>query len=184
MAKLSLVLQIYLWIWKSEKKNFHLVCRALYYAKFYTILWAYALDTHLQKSTFANTTSILLTDDAIYQQTQQVSGAPCLLLWGVISNTIADTCNSLIHNPCWDHFYTYIIKHFSQQLSKIWGYLCGGNGMNVLPYPHPQLFKVFEHLIYVCHRCGMQFERSSISVNSIISGPELLRWLTFLRPSF
>jgi len=95
MAKLSLVLQIYLWIWESEKKNFHLVCRALYYAEFYTILWAYALDTHLQKSTFANTTSILLTDDAIYQQTQQVSGAPCLLLWGVISNTIADTCNLL-----------------------------------------------------------------------------------------
>ena len=34
-------------------------------------------------------------------------------------------------------------------LSQIWGYFCGGNGMNVLPYPHPQLFKMFKHLIYV-----------------------------------
>ena len=24
-----------------------------------------------------------------------------------------------------------------------------GNGVSVLPYPHPQLFKVFKHLIYV-----------------------------------
>ncbi len=46
----------------------------------------------------------------------------------------------------WDHFHTYIIYNFS---SQIWGYLCGGNGMNVLPYAHPQLFKVFKHLIYV-----------------------------------
>jgi len=44
----------------------------------------------------------------------------------------------------WDHFNTYIIYDFSQH-SQIWGYLCGGNGMNVLPYPHPQkLFKVFK----------------------------------------
>ena len=27
--------------------------------------------------------------------------------------------------------------------------LCGGNGVSVLPYAHPQLFKVFKHLIYV-----------------------------------
>jgi len=42
----------------------------------------------------------------------------------------------------------HIIYDFSQ-LSQIWGYLCGGNGMNVLPYAHPQLFKEFKHLIYV-----------------------------------
>jgi len=48
----------------------------------------------------------------------------------------------------WDHVHTYIIYDFSQ-LSQIWGYLCGGNGMNVLPYAHPQLFKVFKHLTYV-----------------------------------
>ena len=58
----------------------------------------------------------------------------------------------------WDHFNTYIIYDFSQ-LSQIWGKLCGGNGVSVLPYAHPQLFKVFKHLIYVWHRCGMQFER-------------------------
>jgi len=42
----------------------------------------------------------------------------------------------------------YIIYDFSQ-LFQIWGYVCGGHGMNVLPYAHPQLFKVFKHLIYV-----------------------------------
>jgi hypothetical protein len=39
--------------------------------------------------------------------------------------------------------------HNFSKLSQIWGYLCGGNGMNVLPYAHPQLCKVFKHLIYV-----------------------------------
>ena len=33
------------------------------------------------------------------------------------------------------------------------------NSVSVLPYAHPQLFKVFKHLIYVWHGCGMQFER-------------------------
>ena len=47
-----------------------------------------------------------------------------------------------------DHFHTYIIYDFSQP-PHIWGNLSGGNGMNVLPYPYPQLFKVFKHLIYV-----------------------------------
>jgi hypothetical protein len=47
----------------------------------------------------------------------------------------------------WDHFHTDIIYDFSQ-LSQIWGKLCGGNGMNVLSHPHPQLFKVLKHLIY------------------------------------
>jgi hypothetical protein len=31
--------------------------------------------------------------------------------------------------------------------------------MSVLPYAHPQLFKLFEQLIFVWHGCGMQFER-------------------------
>jgi hypothetical protein len=48
----------------------------------------------------------------------------------------------------WDHFHTYIIQDFSQ-LSQIWGILSGGNGVSVLPYPHPQLFKVCKHLMYV-----------------------------------
>jgi hypothetical protein len=48
----------------------------------------------------------------------------------------------------WHIFDIYIIYVFSQ-LSQIWGYVCGGNGMNVLSYAHPQLFKVFKHLIYV-----------------------------------
>jgi hypothetical protein len=55
----------------------------------------------------------------------------------------------------WDSFHIYIIYDFSK-LSQIWGYVCGGNGMNLLPYAHPQLCKVFKHLIY---GYGMQFER-------------------------
>ena len=47
----------------------------------------------------------------------------------------------------WDHFHIYIIYDF-RELSLIWGILCGGNGVSVLTYPHPQLFKVFKHLIY------------------------------------
>jgi len=48
----------------------------------------------------------------------------------------------------WDHFHTYIIKDFSK-LYQILANLCGGNGVSVLPYAHPQLFQVFKHLIYV-----------------------------------
>ena len=48
----------------------------------------------------------------------------------------------------WDSFHIYIIYDFSK-LSQILGNLCGGNSVSVLPYPHPQLFKVFKHLIYV-----------------------------------
>ena len=48
----------------------------------------------------------------------------------------------------WDSFHIYIIYDFSK-LSQMRGYVCGGNGMHLLPYAHPQLFKVFKHLIYV-----------------------------------
>jgi hypothetical protein len=39
----------------------------------------------------------------------------------------------------WNSSDIYIIEDFSQ-LSEIWGYVCDGNGMNVLSYAHPQLF--------------------------------------------
>jgi hypothetical protein len=48
----------------------------------------------------------------------------------------------------WDHFHIYIIYDF-RELSQIWGNLCGGNGVSVLPYAHQQLYKVFKHQIYV-----------------------------------
>jgi len=44
--------------------------------------------------------------------------------------------------------FPHLLHLGSSNLSQIWGYLCGGNGMNVLSYEHPQLFKVFKHLIY------------------------------------
>ncbi len=75
----------------------------------------------------------------------------------------------------WDHFYIYIILDFSQ-VSQIWGNLCGGNGVSVLPYPHPQLLKVFKHLIHVWHGYGMQFERFysySLSDSVLRSFPHL-----------
>jgi len=34
-------------------------------------------------------------------------GTPCPSLWGYISDTIADICNELIHNPHWDHSRTF-----------------------------------------------------------------------------
>jgi uncharacterized Zn-finger protein len=52
--------------------------------------------------------------------------------------------------------------------------LCGGNSMNVLPYAHPQLFKVFKNLIYIWQRYGMQFERFySLNNNVVGSFPHL-----------
>jgi hypothetical protein len=30
-------------------------------------------------------------------------GSPCPSMWGYISDTTADICNTLIHNPSWDH---------------------------------------------------------------------------------
>ncbi len=39
----------------------------------------------------------------------------------------------------WDSFDIYIIYDF-RELSQIWGNVCGGNGMNVLSYAHPQPF--------------------------------------------
>jgi hypothetical protein len=63
----------------------------------------------------------------------------------------------------------YIIYDF-RELSQIWGNVYGGNGMNVLSYAHPQLFKVFKHLIHVSHGCGMQFERFYSLNNSVVVG--------------
>jgi hypothetical protein len=40
--------------------------------------------------------------------------------------------------------------------------------MNVLPYAHPQLCKVFNHIIYVLHGYGMQFERFYSLIDSVL----------------
>ncbi len=34
-------------------------------------------------------------------------GSPCLNLWEVLSETIADVANSILHNPVWDHNHLY-----------------------------------------------------------------------------
>jgi hypothetical protein len=41
--------------------------------------------------------------------------------------------------------------------------------VSVLPYTHPQMFKVFKHLIYLWHEYGMQFERF-YSLNDSVVG--------------
>ena len=40
--------------------------------------------------------------------------------------------------------YTYITLDFSQELSQIWGNVCGGNGKSVQPYTHPQQLKLLK----------------------------------------
>ena len=62
----------------------------------------------------------------------------------------------------WDHLHTYIIYDFSQ-LSQIWGNLCGGNGVSVLPYARPQLFKVFKHLYMYDMDVGCSLKGSTAS---------------------
>ncbi len=42
-----------------------------------------------------------------------------------------------------------------------------------------QLFKVFKHLIYVCHRCGMQFERFYSLNDSVVGSLPHLHYLGF-----
>jgi hypothetical protein len=51
--------------------------------------------------------------------------------------------------------------------------------MSVLPYAHSQLFKVFKHLIYVSHGCGMQFERFYSLNNSVVGSFPHLHHLGF-----
>ena len=64
-------------------------------------------------------------------------------------------------------FHIYIIYDFRLH-SLFLGNLCGGNGVSMLPYAHPQLFQVFKNLIYVWHGCGMQFERFYSLSDSIV----------------
>jgi hypothetical protein len=51
--------------------------------------------------------------------------------------------------------------------------------VSVLPYPHPQLFKVFKHLIHVWHWCGMQFERFYSLSDSVLGSFPHLHHLEF-----
>jgi hypothetical protein len=60
----------------------------------------------------------------------------------------------------------HIAKGFNQ-LSQIWGNVCGSSGVSVQPYAYPQQVKVLQHHMYVCHGCEMQFERF-YSLNHII----------------
>jgi len=55
------------------------------------------------------------------------------------------------------------------QLSQTWGNICGGNGVRVKPYAHPQPEKRLKHLIYVYHGHGMQFERFYSLNQSIVA---------------
>ena len=59
----------------------------------------------------------------------------------------------------WHVFHTNIAFNFSQQLSWIWGTICGGNGVNVHPFDHCPQKRLLKHLVYVWNWCGMQFER-------------------------
>jgi hypothetical protein len=58
-----------------------------------------------------------------------------------------------------------------------------GHYDNVLPYAHPQLFKTFKHLIYVWHRCGIQFERFYSLSDSLVGTFSHLHHIWFQRTS-
>ena len=79
-------------------------------------------------------------------------------------------------------FHIYIIYDFSK-LSQILGNLCGGNDVSVLPYAHPQLFKVFKHLLCVWHGCGMQFEKFCSLNDSVVGSFPHLHHLGFSKLS-
>ena len=68
---------------------------------------------------------------------------------------------------------------FHRTFPDIWGIVCGGNGVSVLPYAHPQLFKVFKHLKYVWRRCGMQFERFYSLNDGVVGSLPHLHYLGF-----
>jgi hypothetical protein len=53
--------------------------------------------------------------------------------------------NSLIEvlsKTMWHHLHTYITYDF-------WGYVCGGNGVNVHPDAHPSQQNMLKHLLHV-----------------------------------
>jgi hypothetical protein len=48
--------------------------------------------------------SLTIYDGLLFMALQMTfDGAPCPSLWGYISDTLVDICNSLIHNPHWNH---------------------------------------------------------------------------------
>jgi hypothetical protein len=51
------------------------------------------------------------------------------------------------------------IRYDFYQLFQIWGSVCGGNGVSMKPYAHPEPDKALKHLIYVSHGHGIPFER-------------------------
>ena len=56
----------------------------------------------------------------------------------------------ILKNPVRNGFLDPKIKFLKTGIGNlVWGNVCGGNGMSVLPYAHLQLFKVFKQLIFV-----------------------------------
>jgi hypothetical protein len=57
---------------------------------------------HLSSSTAQE--SITIYENLLFIALRMTfGGAPCPSLWGIISESIADICNSLVQNPYWDH---------------------------------------------------------------------------------
>lgn len=47
---------------------------------------------------------LMINDDTLFMALRLTfGGTPCPALWGLISDTIIDTCNTLIQNDHWDH---------------------------------------------------------------------------------
>jgi hypothetical protein len=75
------------------------------------------------------------------------------------------TASIIALRHCLHNFMTKCLS----ELSQIWGNVCDDNCMILYPYAYPPQQKKLKHLIYICHRCGMQFERI-YSLNHSILG--------------
>ena len=113
-----------------------------------------------------------------------------LRLWN-LSNCIPHLCHSYIRcytlNSCGWGYGSTLTPLAPQRFPQIWESLRITEILDdvsvemMMSYAHPQLFKVFKHLIYVWHRCGKQFERFYPLNNSVVGPFPHLHQLWFQR---
>jgi hypothetical protein len=83
----------------------------LQYPKTKIFICKFDLDAAYQRCHLSGTTAAecLTIHDSMLLMALHMTfgGSPCPSLWGYISDTLADICNTLIHNPSWNHSSLY-----------------------------------------------------------------------------